>query len=396
MTAALAALVVLAAGCNSRLIRPPATVYADGGSRAIGASVAEQEGRFSSVMSSFFPSLIALHPGDAVNFEVRDSGEPHTIALGRLVDAALTALDTLETTADLRAIEGLPQMRALPTVFPSTVPGTPRVNRSAAERCFLTRGSPPVSPTGGARACPEREQPDFDGTQVFYSGGYLQEGEPFRVKLADGVRPGIYGFMCLVHRAAMTGAIEVRPATVERPPVSEVREQAKLEEDEVASSLGTVARRVLPRTGDPVLAGAGPAGRARGLLSSFVPREASIDPGDPLTWELFGMHSISFDPERQAREGVLLEDRDGVRVNLDAWRPVDSPAQPAAALAYPPTLAVASVDGGSWDGEGRFSSGILRATSPAKVLYTLRFTKAGTYNYLCVVHQPMRGTVRVG
>lgn len=390
-------MVVLAAGCNSRLIRPPATVYADGGSRAIGASIGDKEGRFSSVMLSFFPSLIALHPGDALNFEVRDSGEPHTVALGRLVDAALTALDTLESTADLRAIEGLPQMRALPTVFPSTVEtGTPRANRSAADRCFLARGSPPVSATGGARGCPEKNQPDFDGTQAFYSAGYLEEGEPFRVKLSDEIRPGIYGFMCLVHRAGMTGAIEVRPETVERPPVSEIREQAANEQDEVASALGTVARRVLPRADGPVLAGAGPSGRARGLLSSFVPRELGIEAGDAVTWELFGMHSISFDPERQAREGLLVEDRRGVRINLDAWRPVEGPAQPAAALAYPPTLAVASVNGGSWDGEGRFSSGILRATSPAKVLYTLRFTQPGTYDYLCVIHQPMRGTIEVG
>ena len=347
-------------------------------------------------MTSFFPAVIPLHPGDAVNFEVRDSGEPHTVALGKLVDAALTALDTLPTTADLRAIEALPQMRALPTLFPSSVQNSsPRANGSAAERCFLARGTPAVSATGGARACPERDQSDFDGTQAFYSAGYLEEGEPFRVKLADDIRPGIYGFMCLVHRAAMTGAIEVRPTDTERPPVAEIRELARDEEDQVASSLGAVARRVLTRSRPPVLAGAGPSGRARGLLSSFIPREVRIDAGEEVTWELFGMHSISFESEQQPREGLLLKDRDGVRINLDAWRAVESPEQPADALAYPPKLAVASVDGGSWDGDGSFSSGVLRATSPAKVLYTLRFTEAGTYNYLCLVHQPMRGTIRV-
>lgn len=388
--------VAFLAGCNSALIRPPAIVYADAGSRAIGAAVGERDARYSSVMTSFFPSLIPLHPGDAVNFEVRDSGEPHTVAMGRLVDAAITALDTLPTTADLRAFEGLPQMRALPTVFPSGVEGdTPRVNRSAAERCFLARGAPAVSATGGARACPERDQPDFDGTQAFYSAGHLEEGEPFRVKLADDIRPGIYGFMCLVHRAAMTGAIEVRAPSVDRPPVADVRREATEEEDDVASSLSAVARRVLTRTEEGVLAGTGPAGRARGFLSSFIPDRTGIDAGDTVTWELFGTHSISFEPERRAREGILLEDDEGVRINVDAWRPVGSPAQPQAALAYPPTLAEVRVDGGSWGGEGSFSSGILRATPPAKVLYTLRFTEPGTYRYLCVVHQPMRGTVEV-
>lgn len=387
----------MSAGCNSRLIRPPATVYADGGGRAIGASVGEREARYSSVLVSFFPSLIPLHPGDAVNFSVRDSGEPHTVALGRLVDSALTALDTVATTAGVRTIEALPQMRALPSVFPGSVDtDRPRVNGSAAERCFLDTGAPPVSATGGAPECREEEQPDFEGTQSFYSSGFLKEGEPFRVKLSDRIRPGIYGFMCLVHRASMTGAIEVRAATVERPPVADVREQAQNEEDEAASTLGPVARRALTRSEDGVLAGTGPGGRARGFLASFIPERTRIRAGGTVTWALFGMHSISFEPERDAREGVLVEDGEGVRLNLDAWRPVRSRPPPAAALSFPPTLANVDVDGGSWSGEGSFSSGILRATPPASVKYSLRFTEPGTYRYFCLVHPPMRGTVEVG
>jgi plastocyanin len=397
-TSAVAGLVLLAAGCNSRLLRPPVTVLADAGGHQISATIAEKSHRYSSVLLSFFPSSVPLHPGDALNFEVRDTGEPHSVAMGKLVDAALAAATPLRETADLRAIEALPQMKRLPAVFPQRVEDSrPRVNRSAAERCFLDRGSPPVSASGGAPACREREQPEFDGTQAFYSAGFLEEGKPFRVKLSPKIRPGTYAFMCLVHRSAMAGTIEVRPSGVERPRVADVRKAGTDEENEVAASLDPAARRAadLPPS-STVLAGTGPEGRVTGFLSSFIPDKLTgIAPGDTVTWKLYGNHSISFGASRKAQDGILIADREGVRINLDAWLPVSSPRPPAGALAYPPVNARLMVDGGAWSGEGTHSSGILRSTPPTAVSYTLTFAKPGTYRYVCLVHQRMRGRIEV-
>ena len=396
IASAVVVMALISAGCNSRLLRPPVTIYADGGGRQVTATVADRDHRYNSALLSFFPSRVPLHPGDAVNFEVRDSGEPHTVALGKLVDRAITALGTLGLTEGIKTIEGLPQMQRLPSVFPNTIEGqSPRVNASAADRCFVDRGAPAVSTTGGARACEDRAQTEFDGTQEFYSSGFLAEGEPFRVKLSADTRPGQYSFMCLVHRSSMIGAIEVRPTDVERPPVADVRQQATDEENEVAGTLEQPARRAASRDGDGILAGTGPVGRQRGLISSFIPEEATVRRGEPVTWELYGTHSISFDPSRDAQLGILIEDGDGVRINPDAWDPVESSPPPAAALSFPPTQSLVEIDGGTYSGQGAFSSGILRATAPAVVKYTLTFEEAGTYRYRCLVHPRMRGRVVV-
>jgi plastocyanin len=393
----MAAVALIATGCNSKLLRPPVTIYADAGGHAIGVTVRDEERRFNSTLWAFLPSNVPLHPGDALNFEVRDTGEAHTIALGRLVDRAVTAVTALGPTAGVKTIEALPEMRTLPLVYPSVVKDdSPRTNRSATEPCFLPTGAPPVSLEGGAAACPERTQPDFNGRQAFYSGGFLEEGEPFRVRLAPDIRAGSYAFMCLVHRASMTGVLEVRAPGVERPRVADVRKQAMDEENDVAGTLEQPARRAAElRIGSKVLAGTGPVGRVRGLVSSFIPDVAEVQKGSPVEWTLYGMHSVSFGASRDAQDGILIEDRDGVRINLDAWRAVGSKPQPEAAVSYPPASGVVDVDGGAWSGEGEFSSGVLRASPPGVITYTLRFSKAGTYRYQCLIHQRMRGRVVV-
>lgn len=398
IAAAVVALSLVGAGCNSRLIRPPTPVFIDGGEFKVATVIEEKGVRFPSVLLSYFPSRIPLHPGDTLNFEVRDTGEPHTVALGRLVDAALAAVDELGPTASLSRIEGLTEMRKLPYVFPRVATNErPRVNRSAAERCFLDDGTPPVSVAGGAPACDRREQPPFDGTQSFYSSGFIEEGESFRTRLSGDIRPGTYRFMCLVHRAAMTGAIEARSPDEDRPTVAELRRQGTDERNEIASTLEPPARVAARRTGGPVLAGTGPSGRARGFVAAFVPDdEVRVRVGEPVTWKLFQPHTISFNPTRDAREGILIEEGDGiVRLNSEAWAPAGSRPLPAAARSYPPKARKLAVDGGTWSGEGFFSSGVIRATPPAQITYTLRFAEPGTYRYVCLIHDSMRGRIEV-
>ncbi|MGH7859911.1 MAG: hypothetical protein ACREQY_21505, partial [Candidatus Binatia bacterium] len=163
-------LLVLAPACNSRLLRPPATIFVDGGESSVTANVGDEQLRFPAVLLSFIPSTVPLHPGDGLRFDIRFNGEPHTVALGKLVDAAVTAVEALGPTATLTDIENLAEMQKLPDVFPRAPgEGDPKVNRSAAERCFLDEGDPPNSPAGGAPPCPEQDQPDFDGAQALYS-----------------------------------------------------------------------------------------------------------------------------------------------------------------------------------------------------------------------------------
>lgn len=393
---ALMALAFVATGCNSRLLRPPAIVFVDGGEYAIETSLDEKGYRFPSVFFAYLPSRVPLHPGDALNFSLRDTGEPHTIAMGRIVDRAISAVEALGAAADLEDVEKLSAMKKVPSVLPHTSTGAvPVINHSASESCFLDTASPPVANAGGAPACAQADQPAFGGTQSFYSSGVLKEGEPFRVKLAGDIKPGTYHFMCLVHRSAMSGAIDVVAPDQERPTVAQLRKNADDEEREIAGTLQPPARDAIRREGGPVFAGTGPRGTTRGLMSAFFPRDETAKVGKPLGWRFYGMHSIAFKPDRDAKEGVLIEKDGEWRANPDAWKPVGGPAVPKSVFAYPPSTKADSIDGGTWDGEGTFSSGIIRATPPATVSYTLRFSKAETYKYQCLVHQAMRGTIQV-
>jgi plastocyanin len=396
--AVVAALMTVGTACNSRLLRPPATIFVDGGETNLTPAADTDQRSFPAVLLSFFPSQIQLYAGDSLRFDMRYNGEPHTVALGTLVDDAVKAANRLGPQAGVRKVEGLPEMRRVPQLLPGTVESrSPKVNRSAAEPCFLDSGEPPNSATGGALPCPERDKPEFDGTQSFYSSGFLPEGEGFRIKLSSDTRPGAYRFMCLVHRAAMQGEIEVRRPGTGRPAVAKVKIAARDEQRVVTAAVTTYATDAAKRNGLPVLAGVGSTGQIRGFVAGFVPDLVKARVGEPVSWRLFETHSISFNPARQARDGLVVQERGGeVRLNLDAWRSVGSIPPPYPVVSYPPPAnKKASIDGGTYDGEGPFSSGVIRATPPLAVTYTLRFAKRGTYPYFCLVHDGMRGRVVV-
>ena len=51
----------------------------------------------------------------------------------------------------------------------------------------------------------------------------------------------------------------------------------------------------------------------------------------------------------------------------------------------------------TWNGRGFHSSGVFGNSFPPLIEgYRLRFTRAGTYNYICTVHDHMKGTIVVG
>jgi plastocyanin len=399
--AALIVLVLLvfgASGCNSKLLRPPAIVFADSGEYGVKTSVREENRSFPSVLTAFLPSAVPLHPGDSVNFQLRDTGEPHSVALGGIIDAAVDAAEALGPSATLKQIEALKQMKAVPSVISTRVgtgdlAGVPELNGAAAERCFLADGLPSAPST-----CTEVDQPDFDGTQPFFSSGVLEEGEPFRIKLSDETRPGSYRFMCLVHRSAMTGALEVVDKNADRPAVAKLREDADREQNEVASTLEPAARIAATdakQDGGPVITGTGPEGLSRGFVSAFFDRDVKTTIGKPLRFEFHRAHTITFNPSRDAKEGFILSDGDGVRVNEDAYKAVGSAAPPTALVKVTPAKKSYGIQGGTWDGEGEWSSGVIRATPPTKVTYEMRFSKAGRYRYSCLIHPSMHGTVEV-
>jgi hypothetical protein len=51
------------------------------------------------------------------------------------------------------------------------------------------------------------------------------------------------------------------------------------------------------------------------------------------------------------------------------------------------------INGGSWDGRGFWSTGLIESENFA--IYHLTITKPGTYSFACLVHPPMVGTLVV-
>ena len=53
------------------------------------------------------------------------------------------------------------------------------------------------------------------------------------------------------------------------------------------------------------------------------------------------------------------------------------------------------IKGGSFDGNGFRSSGVIFSFPPAVLEYQLTFTAKGTFPYQCLVHDGMKGTVTI-
>src|SRR5205823_4902627 len=114
---------------------------------------------------------------------------------------------TQDEPTDVRAAE-----TALPEFFRGTA-----LNQTAAQPCYLDAGPIP----GGGRPCPKRRQPDFNGHQAFYNTGLIpyrgNHGNHARVTLSPHTAPGDYYFYCIVHGAAMSGFVQVKPPTEKIP-----------------------------------------------------------------------------------------------------------------------------------------------------------------------------------
>ena len=392
----LVALVLLGVACGGSSersdARPP--------SQAFTVEVDGKADGFSAGFPAFFPDQLTVHAGDTVSVKLNGaSGQPHTATLGRLVDAGVARLRQLGPQASLATQENSPEMLRLPDAFPHEVTGGPQdANQSAAQSCYLDSGIPPLSLTGGAPACPRRNQPEFDGTQSFYNSGVLMAaGDGFTFRLATTIQPGAYSLMCMLHRSAGIGQITVVPADESVPTPPDVAAEGRRQRQHLVDVLRPVAAEADRATPDTALAGAADPTVYNALVTQFGPQTISIPVGGTATWHVNGFHTISF-AAPPGVSGSFVKDPDGT-VHLDPQ--VASPSGyvvPDAAFVYPPPDdgQPVSIDGGSWDGVGFRSTGLVGSYPPVLVTLRQTFTKAGTFPYRCLFHPAMAGAVKVG
>lgn len=408
---ALVGLIAGACGDDSKDTKTTATTKAESSSSQITVEVDGAPSDLSMSALAYFPQAVTVHPGDTVQFHSNDTGEPHTVTLGAIIDTGLKAFNALPD--EIKKAEGPPsseQIAKLPAdqqqlvkdalglddKLPALLPNGPGdANQMAANPCFLATGDP-----GKDAACPKVAQPAFTGTQSVFSSGYLPDDATFDVKLADDIAPGTYNFMCLLHRQGMTGSITVVGKDQKVPSADEVASTASKElEDRFASKLRPQAAEAAKVPADKAVAGGAPAQGQEDLeasLNVFGPSELSVKAGSAVTWTVFGPHTISVNAPQDAR-GVFVKAPDGTwHANEKVFAPAGGagappPSDTPPADNAPPVL----IDGGTFDGSAFHSSGAILSFGAPVYQYKLTFAKAGTYEVACQIHPDMKQTVKV-
>jgi len=351
---------------------------------------------------AYFPNDVTVHAGDTVVFDYVGVGEPHTVTLGTLANAADTAFNTLTPAQQSNPPKSAIAADAkLPQLTGSGVSVTP----SAANPCFLSSGVP-----SSKAACPTTAKPAFDGQQSYYSSGWLKAKEKFTVHLSSSTPPGTYRFLCLIHRESMQGKITVVASStpVASPAAQFAVGQKQLAKDEAslvtAAKLLTQGKPPIPGLtlpgANPVLVGSGnPGSSDPGQIDEFGPKTVHIPVGGSVTWWLAGLHSITFNSTNADNDIQTVYKNGDVQLNAKAVAPVGGPGEPS----KPPTggtqrhINFKVVASQSWNGQGFHNSGLFGNSQPPNIEgYKLTFTRAGTYKFICTVHDNMKGTIVVG
>lgn len=347
---------------------------------------------FQASYPGFFPSSLRLRPGDAIRFENWSRSEPQVIAFGTLVDEASAAIEALGPRPRLTEVAALPQVKRLPFPFHRATPvEAPTLDATAAAPCLVEALGPDAAPV----TCDSRELDAFDGRPALYTSGILSEGEVFRVRLDDEIRPGTYGFVDLANPEVAWGTLTVVGPDEDRPRPGAVKERGEDELEAARRSLAGVAPGAAGASAERAIAGA-PSSRGLDHLLTFGAGAYTAAPGATVTWQIFGLHSITFNPSDDAERGLFSGgDDDLLTVNDVAWAASAGVQISTEPSPRDPAVTQVRLDGGAWDGTGFKSSGIVRSTPSAPVAYSLTFSAPGAYPYRCLVHPKMKGEVVV-
>lgn len=415
LCAVLAAIALLGAACGGDDDEATTTATTGGEQEAAAESVTvEVDGKaddFAMGTLAYFPDAVTLHAGDTVRFHSNDTGEPHTVTLGTIVDKGLKAFNELPD--EVKNADGPPdpskltdeqkalvaeaeELEKLPHLLPE---GPGDANQLAANPCFAAD-----LPADTDQACPKAaDPPAFDGTHAVYNSGYLPGDEVFEVKLADDLAPGTYNYFCLLHRQGMTGTITVLPEGQKAQTAEEVEQAGEKKLEEFVAELRPQAELLERTSPDKPVAGAPPAdGEGAGLpalVVEFGPKEVSVPTGKAVTWAVFGPHTVSFNVPQDA-VGAFTKAPDGTwHANQKAFAPAGGPGAPPPPEGEggppDPDAKPILIDGGSFDGSAFKSSGFVPSFGPPGYQYKVTFTKPGTYKVQCLIHPDMDGTVKV-
>ena len=280
---------------------------------------------------AYYPATIQAHPGDALTFHNATETVAHTVTFGVAPD---------------RANEPVLTAPVLSVVAPCASTGalTP-----ASAAC---PGTPAAPPNG--RTAP---LPAFDG-QAFYNSGVLAPGKDFTLQLSAHLKPGVYHYYCLLHNGQQ-GTIVVKPTGEATQLQRSVDAAAQRQLVRDLRTLGALQ----PPTSPPLSIRAGVAGPDVSL-NQFFPANVQVHAGQTVTWDdtTPTPHALAFDESVPAATAIFSR-----------------PTAPS----------------GSDYAGGPFVTGAIGALPYPRTSFSLRFTRPGTYAYVCSLHVGMAGTVTV-
>jgi plastocyanin len=224
----------------------------------------------------------------------------------------------------------------------------------------------------------------YDGKQAVSSGVPLgSAAKPYTLKFT---KKGTYTYYCTVH-TGQKATVKVVGKGKKVPSNKANTRAAKKEYAKVVKKLKKDGKF------------AGPAGNAveaghdtlKTTFLRFFPAKKSVPVGATVTFAMpkvtTEIHTISFGPAdylQATADGFVAPDPSGALVL-------------SGQVAFPSDLPPFSYDGTS-HGNGFFSTGVLdrEAATPSPGEAQVKFTKAGTYDYICLIHPDMKGSIVVG
>lgn len=253
----------------------------------------------------------------------------------------------------------------------------------------------------------EEKRPELDvvqGNQVignpranFPSGGDTYDGTGYRnsgIKLRDPAqrrpysltftRPGTYEYVCLVH-PGMNGTVIVKERATGTPAEAEARGRSELQATLELGRKAFLQLKPEKKGNAAIVALVGDANTGWSIFR-FTAQPLVIERGTTVTWEMrdpLEVHTVTFPSGEPVPLFTLVEPQ---------------PQGPPKLLRNPRVWN--RIATGTYDGTGYVNSGILfppGVPGNPPTTFSLTFTKAGRYEYWCVIHAPevMRGTIVV-
>jgi plastocyanin len=144
----------------------------------------------------------------------------------------------------------------------------------------------------------------------------------------------------------------------------------------------------------PPLKKAPPGAPKDGDLNQFFPASIAVHAGDAVKFQPFGFHLVNFPKKGEAPPPLASLDPAHLIAGAN-----DAAGQPywfngLGTPVIPAIVGLGSGSGKAYDGTQELGSGFPAGNGPPKP-FVVKFPKAGSYTYYCVLHPGMKGTVKV-